>query len=187
MPHGARPAHDRRHPIHVTMRAAPSLPSLRSCRIFPEVRRGLAAASRNNFRIVHFSVQRNHLHLLVEADGTQAISRGMQGLAIRLARAVNRVLGRAGRIWSDRFHSRALRTPREVRNGLLYVLLNGRKHHVTGRGIDPCSSGAWFGGWRQKIETPSSSPVATPHTWLHRVGWRRSGPIGLDDAPRGVG
>ena len=70
----------------------------------------------------------------------------MQGLAIRVAKAVNRCLGRSGRVWDDRFHSRALRTPREVRNVLVYVLLNGRKHGVIGHGIDPCSSGAWFDG-----------------------------------------
>jgi hypothetical protein len=82
----------------------------------------------------------------------------MQGLGIRLAKAVNRVLGRRGKIRSDRYHCRALRTPREVRNTLIYVLLNGRKHHVTGRGIDPCSSGAWFSGWKHRVE-PARGPI----------------------------
>ena len=108
----------------------------------------------------------------------------MQGLGIRLAKAVNRRLGRKGRVWAERYHSRALRTPREVRIGLVYVLLNGRKHRVIGRGIDPCSSGAWFGGWRERIEPSRElAPVARPRTWLLRVGWRRTGPIGVDEAP----
>jgi hypothetical protein len=106
----------------------------------------------------------------------------MQRLAIRLAKAINRTLARAGRVWADRYHSRALRTPHEVRNGLVYVLLNGRKHHVSGPGIDPCSSGAWFGGWRHCVEKPeAAAPVAAPRTWLLTVGWRRSGPISLDN------
>ena len=63
----------------------------------------------------------------------------MQGLGIRLAKAINRRLGRKGRVWEDRYHGRPLRTPREVRHGLAYVLLNARKHGVHGRGIDPCS------------------------------------------------
>jgi len=148
------------------------------------MRCGLAAASRDQFRIAHFSVQTNHVHLLVEANESRALQRGMQGLGIRLAKAINRVLGRHGKIWSDRYHCRALRTPREVRNGLIYVLLNGRKHHVTGRGIDPCSSGSWFGGWKQRVEAAHGPvPVREPRTWLLRVGWRRSGPIRFDDAP----
>ena len=112
----------------------------------------------------------------------------MQGLGIRLAKAINRRLGRRGRVWAERYHGRALRTPREVRIGLVYVLLNGRKHGVIGRGIDPCSSGAWFGGWRERIElSREPAPVARPRTWLLRVGWRRTGPIGLDDAPAAPG
>src|SRR5579862_6065251 len=141
-------------PLHVTMRAVRGLPSLRTHRIFRAVRGALAISSAAYLRVVHFTVQTNHLHMLVEADGTFALSRGMQGLGIRLAKSINRRIGRAGRVWSDRYHCRALRTPREVRNGLIYVLLNGRKHHVTGRGIDPCSSGAWFVGWRHRIAAP---------------------------------
>jgi len=155
VPHRARPVHDRRHPVHVTVRAVRGLPSLRAHRIFRAIRGGLACSSGAHFRIVHFTVQTNHLHLLVEADGTPALSCGMQGLGIRLAKAINRRIGRAGRVWSDRFHCRALRTPREVRNGLIYVLLNGRKHHVTGRGIDPCSAargrGSEGGAIRQQL------------------------------------
>jgi hypothetical protein len=166
------------------MRALPGLPSLRGARLFPALRRGLAVASNAGFRIPHFSVQANHVHLLIEADDGRAFERGMQGLAIRLAKAINRQLGRAGRVWADRYHRRALRTRREVRNGLVYVLLNGRKHGVSGPGIDPYSSGAWFGGWREPIEPPRlPAPVARPRTWLLRVGWRRGGSIGVDQAP----
>ena len=111
----------------------------------------------------------------------------MQGLAIRLAKAINGRLGRTGRVWADRYHGRALRTPREARNALIYVLSNGRKHRVIGNGIDPCSSGAWFGGWRRRIEKPPGPvPVADATTWLLRDGWRLSGAIHIDDAPSGA-
>src|SRR5207249_1642595 len=131
-------------------------------RVFLAMLRAISTASRAHFRIVHFSVQTNHVHVLVEAEGTRALRRGMQGLGIRLAKAINRLLQRRGRVWSDRYHARALRTPREVRHGLVYVLLNGRKHRVSGRGIDPCSSGAWFLGWRGRIEPPRGlRPVAS--------------------------
>jgi REP element-mobilizing transposase RayT len=173
--------------VHVTLRSVRGLPSLRTARLFPALRQALAAASRAAFRVVHFSVQGNHVHLLVEVKGTWALARGMQGLGIRLAKAINQRLGRTGRVWAERYHGRPLRTPREVRHGLVCVLLNGRKHGVHGGGIDPCSSGAWFGGWRETIKVPRGPvPVARPRTWLLHVGWRRSGGIGLDEAPVGA-
>lgn len=161
-----------------------SLPSLRGDRLFPLLCRGLAQSSRGGLRILHFSVQTDHVHLIVEAESGEALSRGLQGLAIRLAKRVNRALGRAGSFWSDRYHARPLRTPREVRNALVYVLQNARKHMPGFRGLDPCSSALWFSGWRRAIPTEAArSPVATPRTWLAAVGWRRHGSIGLEEEP----
>jgi REP element-mobilizing transposase RayT len=115
VPHRRRAPHDPRTPVHVTLRAAAGLPSLRGARIFDAVRRALAAASRAGFRLIHFSVQSDHVHLLVEADRSGGLARGCQGLAVRVAKAVNRVLGRRGAVWGDRYHARCLATPREVR------------------------------------------------------------------------
>jgi hypothetical protein len=130
-------------------------------------------------------VQADHLHLVVEADEPTGLSRGIQGLAIRAARAINRALGRRGRVWADRFHAHALKTPREVRNALVYVLNNFRKHLRGARGMDPLSSARWFGGWKERMP-PSldRSPVARARTWLARVGWQRHGRIGLTETPR---
>jgi hypothetical protein len=144
----------------------------------------LAAASHDVFRVVHFSVQRDHVHLLVEADVPDRLARGIQGLAIRAARACNRALGRRGAVWGDRYHSRMLATPREVRNALVYILANVKKHIPGTRGMDPRSSARWFDGWRRKVATTGPSPVARACTWLARVGWRRHGLIDLEEAPR---
>jgi hypothetical protein len=128
------------------------------------------------FRVVHFSVQTDHVHLIVEADSGDALRRGLNSLNCRAARALNRAWQRSGPIWGDRYHARALATPREVRNGLVYVLLNFRKHLRAPAAVDPCSSGAWFDGWAHNHERPSQpSPVAPPRTWLGTVGWRRAG------------
>jgi len=183
VPHRRRPDHVSRHPAHVTLRA--SVRCLRSSRVFPEARRAIDAASGPEFRVVHFSVQNEHVHLIVEAADRDALSRGVWGLAIRLTRAVNRVLQRRGSIWGDRYHLRALRTPREVRNALVYVLRNSYKHGHRGAGrIDPCSSARSFDGFRgwknPAREVPS---LVAPHTWLLRVGWRRHGLIELDERP----
>ena len=184
VPHRRRSPHQPRHPVHVTLRVRAALPSLRGALVFRAVRGALAAASRRGFRIVEFSVQSNHIHLLVEADDRVRLSRGLQGLEIRIARAVNRMLHRRGTFWAGRYHARALASPREVRNALVYVLQNGAKHAACGGGLDPCSSAAWFAGWiRPRPRPVHPAPVAPPQTWLARVGWRRHGLIGIGERP----
>jgi hypothetical protein len=136
------------------------------------------------FRVLQFSVQSDHLHLVVEADTPTRLTRGVQGLAVRAAKAVNRVLRRHGAVWAERYHAHALKTPREVRNALVYVLNNFRKHVPGARGLDPCSSAAWFAGWRTAVARMiGRSPVAAPRTWLAAVGWRRRGLIDVAEAP----
>jgi putative transposase len=150
------------------------------------VRRALATSSRADFRIIEFSVQNDHVHLIAEAADGLTLSSGVRGLAIRLARAVNRALGRRGRVWAERYHARALTTPRAVRHALVYVLMNFRKHLRAVTGIDPCSSAAWFTGWRTSgalgVGPP---PVACARTWLAHIGWRRHGLIDIAEHPKG--
>jgi putative transposase len=184
--HRARVPHDRGAPAHVTFRAARVPASLRAANVYAAVRGAIARASDDAFRVVAYSVQRNHVHLVVEADAPSAFVRGLQGLAIRVARAVNRVLGRRGAVWSDRYHARALTTPREVRNAYVYVLQNHRKHgRDRGQRVDPCSSAPWFQGWKDRLASVCASPVVTARTWLARWGWRRHGLLDASERPRG--
>jgi putative transposase len=185
VPHRARPKHVAAHPVHVTLRAVDALRCLRAGRVFPNVRRALAASSRHDFRIIEFSVQNDHVHLIAEASDGLTLSSGVRGLAIRLARAVNRALRRRGRVWAERYHARALTTPRAVRHVLVYVLMNFRKHLQTVTGIDPCSSAAWFTGWRTALPVDAGPrPVAGARTWLARIGWRRHGLIDIAEHPK---
>ena len=185
VPHRCRPSHDPRCPVHVTMRVCAGLPSLRRADIFGRMSAAFGVASNGRFRLLHFSVQPDHVHLLVEAEDEIRLRRALQGLAIRAARAINRALRRHGRVWSDRYHARELGTPREVRHALVYVLQNWRKHLSDADGLDPLSSAVWFNGWRKRPTAPAKpSPVVEPQTWLGRIGWRRHGLVGLDEAPR---
>jgi putative transposase len=191
VPHLARPDHKARHPVHVTLRAARRLPSLRRQGIFLELRRAFGCYCAGRFRVVHFSVQTDHVHLLVEAADKEALSRGARGLSIRLARAVNRVLRRRGPVWGDRYHARPLRTPREMRLALVYVLMNWRKHVPRSRGFDPYASAHWFDGWRRgtrlplALSPPYPAPVAPSRTWLGSLGWRRHGLVDVREKPKG--
>jgi REP element-mobilizing transposase RayT len=187
--HRKRPAHHRWQPVHVTLRAKRPLPSLRRQAIFAAIRCTFPRTARSWFRLVHFSVQGDHVHLLVEADDRQSLARGIAGMAIRMARAVNRVLHRRGSIWACRFHARALTTPREVRSAIVYVIFNLRKHMPEARGWDVCSSAPWLDGWETPPTGPPSDrsespPVRDPETWLARTGWKRLGLIRHDDTPK---
>jgi putative transposase len=184
--HIRRSPHDARHPAHVTLRARTGLPSLRSARVFSAVRRAIAASNSSAFRIVHFSVQTDHLHLIVEGDSSRVMTKGLRGLAIRCALAINRAARRRGPVWSHRHHIHALKTPTEVRRAIAYVLLNFRKHLGAAPGIDPRSSGSSFDGWSAlPNQAASYGSVARSRTWLAAVGWRRGGgAIGFDDLNR---
>ncbi len=188
--HGKREAFPARHPAHVSMKIVRGMPSLRSRRLFRAVRGAIAAHAHPHpeklgMRVCEFSVQSNHLHLIVEAGGKESLSRGMQGLAIRLARSIQRALTRPGRVFADRYFARILKTPLEVKRALAYVLNNARKHGSILSGIDPCSSGPWFDGWRgggwPSLQDQKS--VALARSWLLRSGWRRHGLISAPGAP----
>ena len=192
VPHRSRPSLSRHHPVHVTVRLAAGLPKLRRRKAFKVVQRAIRAAHKDRFRIVEFSVLQNHLHLIVEADDAEALARGMQGLQIRLAKGLNRLWGRKGRVFADRYHARVLSTPSEVRRALAYCLCNARRHawqhgrHVLAPDwVDPYSSGPTFSGWRERFpgRGPPEDLVRLPETWLLRKGWRRRGLIPVAEIP----
>jgi hypothetical protein len=175
----------------------PDVPSLRGGVFVQEFRRSLAEASeRGDFRVAHYSLQGDHAHLIVEAHGKEALGRGMMSIGARLARAVNRVGRRSGPVLDGRYHHRSLRSPREVRRALAYVLLNARRHLAKRRGrsrfapahLDGASSARWFDGWRPEVAsrlpaTKAGRDVARPRTWLLRVGWRRHGLVDPAEVP----
>jgi len=184
--HAVRPRHNARIPLHVTVRTIPGAPSLRGFAVAAEIGKILKrrAARTLPTRIVHFSVQRDHLHMLVEATDRQALGRGMQGLLSIVARKVNSTTGNRGTLWQDRYHARALRTPTEVRRGIIYVLRNSAKH-IGSTTVDPMSSSAWFNGFAEHgpLRT-DAAPVAPATTWLLSTGWQRAGgPIRASEAP----
>ena len=130
VPHVTRPVLAERFPVHVTWRMDKRVWNLRTRRCFGVMQRAMyAGALKGGFRLVHYAVMGNHVHLIVEAPNRVRLSRGMQGLGIRIARALNRVMGRSGRVVADRYHAHILRTPSEVRRAREYLLQNARRHY----------------------------------------------------------
>ena len=183
MSHARRPEVDARHPVHVTLRLVRGLPNLRTKRLRRVVEAALmAGGARFGMSLVHYSVQSNHVHLLVEVEGKRALSRGMQGLQIRLARRLNAALQRAGQVFADRYHAHVLTTPTEVRNALAYVLNNAKKHlrqvgrRVSAQWVDPCSTAGRFFADRA-VGRRVNQGLGAARTWLMNVGWALRGPV----------
>ena len=196
-------AHERRvrfaarFPVHVTLRVKEDVPSLRRrgpLRVVQQVIREVG--HHPYFRVIHFAVIGNHLHFIVEADGAEALARGLHSLECRVARRLNRFFGRRGKLFADRYHSRHLATPTETRNAIRYVLSNQRAHEAR-RGerlnrdwIDPFSSAYWFDGWKGRVRLTEprqrellnvQQPTAAPTVWLLTTGWRRWGPLSFNE------
>ena len=201
--HGSRERFTRPLPMHVTVRMREGIPSLRTVPIVHEIERTFARGCvRPGFRLVHYSLQGNHAHLIVEASDRDALGHGMKAVGARLARAVNRVARRRGAVLADRYHSRLLRSPTEVHRALRYVLLNARKHvgkagaRLAEIAFDPASSARWFDGWKlakdlvmacTRPPAGGKPPVARARTWLLSTGWRRLGLIDPSAVPGRVG
>ena len=187
-PHRTREPVPALHPVHLTLKLVESPQD--SFRL-PEVRRAvdgvLAAlhARRADFRVIAYSIQHNHMHLMVEADGPASFASGVRALCIRLALRINRALGRKGALFLERHHRRVLPTPTEVHHAYRYVLLNRQRHlaqwgHPPPREptLDEYSSADRFPGWREAVADPrpeEPSCVVPPRTWLASVGWRKRG------------
>ena len=185
MPHRPRPPLAGRFPVHVTLRVHAHVWSLRSRRSF----RRIAAAfkgirGRQSFRLAEYAILGNHLHLIVEASDERSLARGMQALEIRIAKGLNKMMGRRGAVFADRYHAHILRTPTEVANALGYVRGNfavhaARRGEAAPAGPDEYSSAALVA---RALPRGQDGPlVSAPRTWLLDLGWRRARALGAGE------
>jgi REP element-mobilizing transposase RayT len=196
-PHKKRRGFSSTHPLHVVTRIVPRVGNLRRRDLYMAVREAtITIAKHEHARIVHLSIQRNHLHLILEAKHKRALAKGMQSLLISAARHINRAVGGRGCVFGDRYHATVLRTPRQVRACVAYVLNNWRRHRED-RGrtwkLDPFSSAISFGGWKElegQLFGYRPPPgyraliVWLPKTWLLSTGWRKHGLVGELEVPQ---
>jgi putative transposase len=204
--HKQRPFLHERHPVHVVLRAVRAVGNLRRRSVWQAIREAtLTTALREDFRIVHLSLQRTHVHLIVEAANKEALARGMQGFQISAAKHLNAAISknkpgprRRGSVFPDRYHVEIIRSPTQARHTLSYVMNNWRKH-VEDRAkpmstwkIDWFSTAAMFPGWAEYGDEvflwrgpPTYDPLVVyqPKTWLLREGWKKAGPISCREIP----
>ena len=205
-PHKERPFLHARYPVHVTLRVIREVGSLRRRCVYQAIREAtLTTALREDFRIVHLSIQRTHIHLLVEASNKKALAAGMQGFQISAAKHLNAAISkgkagprRRGTVFPDRYHAEIITSPRQARHCVAYVLNNWRKHRedqrspMSGWRIDWFSSAAMFPGWVEYGEEAflwrgpeAYDPLVVyqPRTWLLREGWKKAGAISCREVP----
>ncbi len=204
--HKKRKFHHARYPVHVVLRVVREVGNLRRGCAYRAIREAtFTTARRENFRIVHISIQHNHVHLIVEADDNAALAKGMQGFQISAAKHLNAEISRGstgprrrGSVFVDRYYAVPITSPRQARNTLSYVLSNFRKHHEDQSErtrtweIDWFSSGAVFPDWHEYGDQAFLMPyprnydpplVYRPRTWLLREGWKKSGSISYREVP----
>ncbi|HET9627162.1 MAG TPA: transposase [Kofleriaceae bacterium] len=205
-PHLERPALAARYPVHVVLRAVEAVGSLRRRHAYHAIRTAtLVVGNRDDFRIVQLSIQRTHVHLIVEAADKHALAKGMQAFQISAAKQINRAISkrrpgprRRGSVFPDRYHAEIITSPRQARHVLSYVMNNWRKHGEDRRGrmqawkIDWFSSAIAFVDWAEYGDSPwlwrgpavyEPLWVRQPTTWLLRVGWKRHGLISYREVP----
>jgi REP element-mobilizing transposase RayT len=203
-PHQVRPTIKPHHALHVVMRVVPAVGNMRRRSLYKAIRNAtITAALRERFRIVHVSIQRTHVHMLVEADSKLALARSMQGFQISAARHINTALAvgcrrRSGPVFADRYHVEVITSPTRARHAISYVLGNWRKHGEDRAGlpstwlVDPFSTGILFPDWKELEEEAVMWPiretydplvVRRPQTWLLREGWKLQGSISARDVP----
>jgi REP element-mobilizing transposase RayT len=204
--HAARPEFKASQPLHVVMRVVREVGSLRRRELYRALREAtITVAMRERLRIVHISLQRDHVHMLVEAEHKAALAKGMQGFMISAAKHINRALGdggrrRRGRVFNDRYHVEVITSPTQARHTIGYVLGNWRKHKEDQQGlastwlVDPFSTGVLFADWKELDGKPWMWPIREgydpmivfrPRTWMLAEGWKRGGgrPISVRDVP----
>jgi len=175
-------------PVFVTAKVARGVPSLRSAEEAEVVLQAFREVNRlGALRVVQYSIQSNHLHLIVEAGDALQLGRGMSQLTIRVARRLNKLWGRKGGLWKERFHSRVIDNRAQMRNVLRYCLDNGHKHGVWHDHSlpDPFSSGRWFEGFvgYRAEARDAACPVVAARSWLGSIGWRKNAQLPAASSP----
>ena len=200
-----RAALSKHTPVHVTLRVVKAVGKLRRRRAYHAIRKAIYTTwAHPDFRVVHVSIQREHIHLICEADDKLALGRGMKGLQVSAARHLNAAIAldrnepvRRGSVFPERYHVQPLKTRRQVRNAIAYVLNDWRRHGEDLDGpfraaqIDPYASGMLFDGWKRTypfIPPETFVPLGTvrPQTWMLEHGWRMYGAIDPLEVPGAI-
>jgi putative transposase len=179
--HMKREKVEAKFPIHITIKLKKGVVSLRGPKMVAAFKASLQKAKKRGLKVIHFALETNHAHLFAESDGNHQLRSGMASFGSCFGKAARRVTGGKGSVFQGRYHLQVLKSPRQTKNAMAYVLLNHSKHQGAKPYADHMSSAAFFGDWRAllgeryRVDQPLPRPefLAKPSSWLARDGWRK--------------
>lgn len=179
--HMKREKVDPKYPMHITMKMKKGIVSLRGPKMCAVLKRSLGKAKKRGLNVIHYALEDNHLHVFAESESNCSLRSGLTSFGSSFGKAARRLTGGRGAVFAGRYHMRVLKTPRQTKNALAYVLLNHSKHQGAKPYVDNKSSAVFFGDWRALLgdryridESPPRPDYLTDaQSWLGRVGWRR--------------
>ncbi len=186
MSHAKRPMVKSGTPVHITLKLRKGVANLRSREVFAGFKISARGAARFDFKIIHFSIQADHVHVVAEAASNKALAQGMRSFGGRLGKWVRRIVGGVGPVFAGRYHVNVLANPTKMKNALAYVLQNHAHHRKVLKHLDEFSSAVYFSQWRQLFgftagpllvdhRRAADLPdyLSAPRSWLARDGWMR--------------
>jgi REP element-mobilizing transposase RayT len=145
--------------LHLTIKVRENKADIKNKQILKALHHSIKRARMKRLKIVHYTLEYNHIHLLVEAEIKQLVHQGMQAFGISLAKKINTIKRLKGTVYKHRYHLRKINSPRDLKNVLHYIFNNGIHHKRTSNVLDSYNSlpalknlNHLYGPWAKKIE-----------------------------------
>jgi putative transposase len=179
--HMKRKKVEAKYPIHITIKLKKGVASLRGPRMVAAFKSSLRKAKKRGLKVIHYALESNHAHLFAESEDNRTLRSGMASFGSSFGKSVRRLAGGKGSVFNGRYHLQVLKSPRQTKNAMAYVLLNHSKHQGAKPYVDEKSSAVLFGDWRALLgdryrideSPPRPQYLSDAESWLGRVGWRR--------------
>lgn len=145
--------------LHLTIKVRENKADIKNKQVLKILHYAIRRSRIKGLRIIHYTLEYNHIHLLVEAADKQTVHQGMQSFGITFAKKINAIKRLKGTVYKHRYHLRKINSPRELKNVLYYIFNNGIHHKRTSTVLDPYNTLPAFkslkflyGHWSNKIE-----------------------------------
>ncbi|MDD4973652.1 MAG: transposase [Bacteriovorax sp.] len=156
MRHTSRPHLSKACSLHLTVKIKKIKAELKNKSVLSILKRAILNARKQGLKVIHYSLEYDHVHLLIEADNNHILSKGMQSFGVTISKAINRMRKLKGGVYKHRYHFRKISSPRQLKNVLNYIFNNGIKHktakHIVGHYNSIQAEKKYFLFYRGKLE-----------------------------------
>lgn len=138
--HTKRPDLTRPSSLHLTVKIEKSKANLKNKNVLAILKKAIFNARRQGLKVIHYSLEYDHIHLIIEADNNRTLGKGMQAFGVTLAKAINRMRKVKGQVYKHRYHFRQITSSRQLKNVMTYIFNNGVKHKTSATALSPFNS-----------------------------------------------